>query len=79
MASSSLSNEEYLLLAELKEHEAYATGCSVPSSKMCDNMAPMPKGEASQAANTIGFQSSKCTSKFGEDNNCLTSSKDCSN
>ena len=62
--------------AGLQEREAYTIGHSVPSSKMCDNTAPMPKGEASQA-NTIGFWSSKCTSNFGEDNNCLTSARDC--
>ena len=54
MADASLSNREYLLSAGLKECEAYVTGCSVPSSKICDNTAPMPKGEASQA-NIIGF------------------------
>ena len=54
MASASLANCEYLFSAGLNKREAYAIGRSVPSSKICDNTAPMPKGEASQA-NTIGF------------------------
>ena len=43
MANASLSKWEYLLSAGLKECEVYATGYSVPSSKTCDNTAPMPK------------------------------------
>ena len=72
MASASLSNCEYPFSAVLKEWEAYVIGRSVPSSKMCDNTAPMPNGEASQA-NTIGFWLSKCTSYVEEDNDHFTS------
>ena len=72
MVTASLSNCEYPFSAGLKEREAYAIGRSVPSSKMCDNTAPMPNGGVLQA-NTIGFWSSKCTSNVEEDNDRFTS------